>query len=322
VATPNTLKILKTFRRPLCLALALFCLASLVVIWWFPKTVDPAIPVASPGANEDFYKVAYQENTGSSKEEEENSDYVRAAEAAAESQAVKGQGRRFVDRYHLSTGKVLDVGAGRGYLQDMVEDYTGLDISPTARRFFHKKFVLASATQMPFHDGEFNAAWSIWVLEHVPHPEHALLEMRRVVKDGGYILMYPAWNCGEWLADGYLVRPYKDLGFGGKVYKASIFPQLVSLNYAIPLIRLVSWSTQEFSGRPTNFQYRLLKPNYQKYWNPDSDALNSLDYFEMALWFESRGDECLNCPPRSSRLFKFGEPLILKVHKPTSQARR
>jgi len=34
----------------------------------------------------------------------------------------------------------------------------------------------------------------------------------------------------------------------------------------------------------------------QHYWVPDSDAVNSMDPYEAALWFETRGDQCVNCP--------------------------
>lgn len=114
---------------------------------------------------------------------------------------------RFVKVHSLENKRILDVGAGRGYLQDVVHDYTGLDISPTVQRFYHKPFVLASATAMPFKDGEFDALWTIWVLEHIPNPESALHEMRRVVKPGGLLLLAPAWFCPTWAAEGYPVRP-------------------------------------------------------------------------------------------------------------------
>ena len=61
--------------------------------------------------------------------------------------------------------------------QDIVEDYTGLDISATARAKYHKRFVQADVRAMPFADGEFDAVWTIWVLEHVPNPEQALREI-------------------------------------------------------------------------------------------------------------------------------------------------
>ena len=75
---------------------------------------------------------------------------------------------------------------------------------------------------MPFHDNYFEAIWSIHVLEHVPDPESALLEMRRVLKPGGLLFLSPAWYCRPWAAQGYAVRPYSDLDLKGKVVKASI----------------------------------------------------------------------------------------------------
>ena len=104
----------------------------------------------------------------------------------------------------------------------MAEDYTGLDISPSVRRFYHKKFVLGSATSLPFPDDSFDGAWSIWVLEHVPNPEQALRELRRVMRNDGVVFLLPAWECASWNAEGYSVRPYSDFSIGGKLVKASI----------------------------------------------------------------------------------------------------
>jgi hypothetical protein len=64
---------------------------------------------------------------------------------------------------------------------------------------------------------------------------------------------------------------------------------------------------------PTQLRYRRLTPNYEKYWVPDSDAVNSIDAHEALLWFQSRGDECLNCEGIS--IFIGSLPLIIRVHK-------
>jgi ubiquinone/menaquinone biosynthesis C-methylase UbiE len=90
---------------------------------------------------------------------------------------------------------------------------------------------------MPFQDGEFDAVWSIWVLEHIPNPEAALNEIRRVVKTGGYLYLQPAWACVPWAADGYDARPYRDFGMAGKLIKASIMirrTQIFQLSYTLP----------------------------------------------------------------------------------------
>ena len=69
---------------------------------------------------------------------------------------------------------------------------------------------------------------------------------------------------------------------------------------------------------PTKLRYRRLTPNYEKYWMPDSDAVNSIDRYEAMLWFRSRGDECLNCD--DAALSIAPKPLIIRVHKSAVEA--
>ncbi|NWG13025.1 MAG: class I SAM-dependent methyltransferase [Acidobacteria bacterium] len=246
--------------------------------------------------------------------------YVQAARQAAELANVEGKIRSFVEEYGLKDRRILDVGAGSGMLQDVVHDYTALDISPSAKRFFHKPFVLGSATAMPFRDDEFDAAWTIWVLEHVPQPELALREIRRVVRHRGFIYLAPQWNCTPWAADGYEVRPYSDFGLTGKITKASIpFRRhpLYRFSYLVP-IRSVRLSRWFLTRSPTSLRYHRLTPNYDKYWVTDSDAVNSIDFFEAYLWFTSRGDTCLNCRNAWDELLLYNRwALIIQVEKPS-----
>lgn len=248
---------------------------------------------------------------------EEDSRYVRIAREMIKKEGVAERVTEFATRYglrHDASKKVLEVGAGTGYLQDVVPNYVGLDISPSARRYFHKPFVEASATEMPFADNEFDALWSIWVLEHVPKPEHALNEIRRVVKDGGILYLKPAWFCKWWYADGYAVRPYSDFGVTGKLKKASL-SLLGSPHYrylTLLPVRMARKFQTQWEGGPSRFHYDLLEPNYKDYWMADSDAIAGFDYYEMLLWFQTRGDECLNC---SDTPLLDVQELIIRVHK-------
>jgi len=292
-------------------------IAAMHVAVHFPYNTDPQTArVAQDQSALDFYKQAYAPSKALSKEQQEREQvYVRVAQEAAEAANIKGLVRRFVDEYGLRDKRILDIGAGRGYLQDLVENYTGLDISPTAQRYFHKPFVLASATAMPFKDHEFDAVWTIWVLEHVPNPESALREMRRVVKPGGLILLAPAWFCTSWAAGGYEVRPYSDFGLHGKLVKASLpirRSPIFQMSYVIPS-RAIRYVGSKFGSAPTSFHYRRLAPNFEKYWLPDSDAVNSMDPYEAVLWFESRGDHCLNCPGGLRNLTGTPSWLVIKT---------
>ncbi len=152
----------------------------------FPYHADVVAHVAAPPVisreSGGFYSKIYSDE--GEQTADNAADYVKIAQEAIENHQIVPRMTSFVKEFGLQKKRVLDVGAGTGYLQDLVDDYVGLDISASARSYFHKPFVQASATEMPFRDGEFDALWSIWVLEHVPKPEQALVEMRRVVKAG------------------------------------------------------------------------------------------------------------------------------------------
>jgi SAM-dependent methyltransferase len=240
---------------------------------------------------------------------------MRVAHIVAQETRIREQVEAFVKRFRLSDQPVLEIGSGRGSLQDLAANYTGLDISPSVERFYHKKFVLGSATALPFADDSFEGIWSIAVFEHVPNPEQAFYEARRVTRDLGVLFLSPAWNCNSWAAEGYEVRPYSDFGLFGKIVKASI-PLRSSAPFRTMTFvpnRLLRSFVAQFG--PTRLRYRRMTPNYEKYWVADSDAVNSIDSYEALLWFLSRGDECLNCDDTSIFFPAASKPLIIRVRK-------
>ncbi|CAN5788076.1 hypothetical protein BH18ACI5_BH18ACI5_17000 [soil metagenome] len=156
------------------------CVAmGLIIGLNFPYDVDSPLSRQEISKNIDYYNIAYQ-TTAAEQDSAEDPRYLEIAREAAQEMQIEGRVRNFVKTYGLAEKKVLEIGSGRGYLQDIVNDYTGLDISPSVRRFYHQNFVLGSASSMPSEDSTFDGGWSIWVLEHVPNPEAALAEIRRV----------------------------------------------------------------------------------------------------------------------------------------------
>jgi hypothetical protein len=81
------------------------------------------------------------------------------------------------------------------------------------------------------------------------------------------------------------------------------------LSYIVPA-RAARYAAAKLLG-PTTFHYTRLKPNYQQYWVRDSDAINSMDPYEMRLWFESRGDRCETWP--AGGIFGSAEALVIQV---------
>jgi SAM-dependent methyltransferase len=148
------------------LAVAAVMIALLILTFW-PRAIDPPLTVGQKAELLRYYDTEFpQQGDGS------------GAETAWHT-IVTNRVSVFARQYDLAGKKTLEVGSGRGYLQDVVPDYTGLDISRSAKRFYHKPFVVGSATLMPFADDQYDSTWTVFVLEHVDNPEAALNEMRR-----------------------------------------------------------------------------------------------------------------------------------------------
>jgi SAM-dependent methyltransferase len=269
-----------------------------LIAWHFPYATDD--PVRREDAIRDFYNLAYSDSPALVVKENE---LTKRAATVRTRLNIRGRVEWFVEHYDLQNASVLDVGSGR------------LDISAAAAKYYHKPFVYGTATAMPFADNAFDAAWSIWVLEHIPNPEAALSEIRRVVKPGGLLFLLPAWDCKPWFAQGYESRPYADLGLRGKLIKASIPVRQSEAFWVFTAVPNRMLRSALSGSGPTRLHYRRLEPNFTEYWQPDSDAVNDLDEAEVAMWFESRGDTCLSCLPGWWRYLQRESVLVIRVNK-------
>lgn len=223
---------------------------------------------------------------------------------------------KIINEYNLNNKKVLEIGAGNGRFQDIVDDYTGIDISKELRKFYHKPFfAVEDGKKYPFEDETFDFIFTYAVFEHIPDINLALKEMMRVTKRGGYILFNPAWQCRPWAANGYQVRPYSDFNFWGKLYKALIPLRenlLFRLSYVMPA-RLLNYilflaNKNKFKQKLT---FRKLNANYDKFWQSDSDACNSIDPFMAILFFTANGFDVINYPGTLDKLLVRTNEIIL-----------
>jgi SAM-dependent methyltransferase len=118
---------------------------------------------------------------------------------------------------------LLDVGCGEGVLTHRWAEriapgrVVGLDLDDpllaaewAQRRAPNLAYMVQKAENLPFADGEFDAAAAIEVLEHVPDPEHTVAEMARCAERHLLVSVprEPLWR-GLNLARGAYVR---DLG--------------------------------------------------------------------------------------------------------------
>jgi SAM-dependent methyltransferase len=96
--------------------------------------------------------------------------------------------------------RVLDVGCGTGNLSYALPEaanvsaVTGIDQAEVFLEYARKRsndprfsFQHADARALPFADGSFDRAFSMLVLSFIPDVEHAVAEMRRVVRCGGRV---------------------------------------------------------------------------------------------------------------------------------------
>jgi ubiquinone/menaquinone biosynthesis C-methylase UbiE len=108
--------------------------------------------------------------------------------------------------------KVLDVGTGPGFLAllfaEMGHEVHAVDLSDkmvekardnAARQGLRIDVRQGDAEALPFDDGTFDVVASKYLLWTLPHPEKALAEWKRVLKDGGIILAIDGeWNRRRW----------------------------------------------------------------------------------------------------------------------------
>lgn len=200
---------------------------------------------------------------------------------------------QWIRMHNLEHGRVLEIGCGTGLLQDLVPNYTGIDIATTSALYMRKPFCVGSAIRLPFDDNTFDGVWSIWVLEHIEEPQQMLDEMRRVVRPGGSIFLSAAYAVDPWIAQGLHKRPFRELTPRQRLTKLTI-PLRRSIPYktAVTLPQRLAELLQYWrNGRPTSLRYRPLQPNFETYWDYDADACVSLDAYSVALYFLSRGDQ-------------------------------
>ncbi len=115
--------------------------------------------------------------------------------------------RKLVDRHTAPGARILDIGCGHAdFLQPIyakTPHVTGCDPDAGALRLNTTIANRAAglADDLPFADGQFDAAVLVFVLEHLERPDRAFREIHRVLTPGGKVIFLTpnAWNYNTWL---------------------------------------------------------------------------------------------------------------------------
>jgi ubiquinone/menaquinone biosynthesis C-methylase UbiE len=129
--------------------------------------------------------------------------------AVLELRAAEPQQRAMLDTYLADlelpqAATALDVGCGTGAVTRVltqlpdVGNVTGIDLSPVfvekarelGQGFRGLSFQIGDARALPFHDASFDLVVFHTVLCHVPEPDQALREARRVLRPGGWLAIF------------------------------------------------------------------------------------------------------------------------------------
>ena len=88
-------------------------------------------------------------------------------------------------------GKLLDFGCGNKPYESLfnVTEYVGLDIVESGYPDEKSAEVFYDGKKIPFNDNTFDSVLASEVFEHIFNPDEALLELNRVLKKGGNILI-------------------------------------------------------------------------------------------------------------------------------------
>jgi SAM-dependent methyltransferase len=127
-------------------------------------------------------------------------------------------------------GRILDVGCGRGFtlaaLQELGHDVYGTQISPEAAAYAREQLGLTrietrDLMDVGYPENWFDAVTAYHVIEHLADPHAFLLEIRRILRPGGLLILEvpnaegwgSRWTGRHWL--GWDV-PYHRFHFSGR----------------------------------------------------------------------------------------------------------
>lgn len=219
---------------------------------------------------------------------------------------------------------ILEIGCGMAYLSDIHPDWHGAEDSKTAvervrlSKGNNVKIYEEDVEKLSFPDNYFDGIFTRAALEHVPAPNRAFEEIDRVLGNGGYTLIAPAWNCRSWTVKKLKERSWNELKWIERLEKVSIpIRELLIARGMIALPRRLWLELLIFLRGPQPLNYRALFPRFdliEKYGHEsDNDAVADIDPHSCICFYKSRGYKILSHKSFFSRLTaRYERVMIIK----------
>jgi SAM-dependent methyltransferase len=135
--------------------------------------------------------------------------------------------QRHVAAYALSAallpaGRSLDLGCGVGHSHRLLapRETVGVDIDPRPLAGQGRETHVADMRALPFADASFASVLAVQSIEHVPDPERALAEARRVLEPGG-IAIFVTPNRLTFARPEEIIDPYHHVEFSPDELRAA-----------------------------------------------------------------------------------------------------
>ncbi|MBU4376145.1 MAG: class I SAM-dependent methyltransferase [Candidatus Omnitrophica bacterium] len=221
------------------------------------------------------------------------------------------------------SSSVLEVGCGLAYLKDIHPGWHGIEYSRSAVEGVKAKYgkdvkiYEADVQRLPFPNQSFDGIYSWATLEHVPDPHKAFIEIDRVLKEGGYALIAPAWNCRSWTVRKLPQLPYASLTFWEKVQKYSVgLRENICFRAILCLPGRIYDELRLLTRKQVSLRFKTLYPRWdiiEKMGHvTDDDAVAAIDPHSAITFFKSRNYEILSHPTWFSRMMARHEPVIVR----------
>lgn len=219
---------------------------------------------------------------------------------------------------------ILEIGCGMAFVSKVHPGWHGAEYSKTAvlrvkeRDGQSTQIFEEDAMRLSFSDNSFDAVFTFAALEHVFDPNKAFLEIDRILRGGGYVLIAPAWNCRSWTVKKIEHRPMSQLSWLERIERWSIpFRECLFVRACIAFPnRIFSEIKLALGVKFLPLRYKALQPRWdliEQYGHvSDDDALADIDPHAAICFFKSRGYEISSHPTILTRLLAKHESLIAR----------